>query len=94
MEGLPRVKQCDVTECCFNREKMCHAAAILVGDEIPVCDTFTSGMQNCGIADAIANVGACKTTGCAFNRNLECIAPGITVGHQGDRAECQTYKHR
>ncbi|HBN08984.1 MAG TPA: DUF1540 domain-containing protein [Cyanobacteria bacterium UBA8530] len=94
MQNLPQVKLCDVLECCFNRDKKCHAGAIQVGDDHPACDTFTTGKNKAGVENMVANVGACKIDACTFNNNLECGAPGITVGHHGSHADCQTYKHR
>lgn len=94
MNNVPPVKKCDVTECCYNRSMQCHAAAIQVGDDKPLCDTFTRGNNECGVENTIANVGACKVNQCAFNNKLECTAPGINVGHRGNSVECLTYKHR
>lgn len=98
MQNLPKVKVCDVTECCYNRNKECHAGAIQVGDagptNHPACDTFTQGGNKCGVDRDSGNIGACKVQVCTFNNNLECNAPNIHVGHHSGHADCMTFRPR
>lgn len=106
MTQIPKVSQCDMTECGFNRERLCHAAGIQVGDALvsdrsagpsqdPRCDTFTvQAGARFGAPDLIAQIGACKVTSCVHNDALRCTAEGITVGHHGSHADCLTYSRR
>lgn len=90
---MPPVKMCDVTECFFNKTKMCHAQAIQVGDDHPACDTFTPSSGHGGQAQ-LGQVGACKVTQCRFNSDLSCTAPGINVGYHESHADCKTFTPR
>lgn len=109
MTRVPKVKQCEMTECGFNDDRKCHAAAIQVGDQVgvavaerqgvalqdPKCDTFTRHPGgHFGAGDLLAQVGACKADTCTFNDHLRCTAEGITVGHHESHADCQTYRPR
>ncbi len=87
-----QVKKCEVTRCCFNKDTVCHAHAIQVGDDKPLCDTFSPIGVQCGMPDEKAEVGACKVSMCKFNRSLICQAPGITVSWKENTAECVTYE--
>jgi hypothetical protein len=93
---MPPVTNCQVTDCCFNMDKQCHALAIQVGDAAahPICDTFTGQANQCGDQSAIAGVGACKASSCEYNENLECMAQGITVGYQQGEPDCLTFERR
>ena len=89
---MPRVIECDATECAYNVEQMCHAMAITVGGEIDhKCDTFCRSSSKGGDLQIIAGVGACKVGTCSNNTNLECTAPGIKVGHEGNEIDCLTF---
>ena len=93
---MPKVTECDVTQCAYNQQKKCHALAITIGDgSHPHCDTYcqTTSMKGGDLA-AMAGVGACKTIECSHNDHLECRAPSIRVGHLIDDIDCQTFKPR
>jgi hypothetical protein len=95
MASLPKVAKCDITECAYNHEKMCHASAITVGNGLhPRCETFFSRSQKGGDIGAIGKVGACKSANCEYNQNLECQAPEINVGCQGSEVDCLTFEAR
>ncbi|OFZ17764.1 MAG: hypothetical protein A2X94_04130 [Bdellovibrionales bacterium GWB1_55_8] len=89
-----KVGKCDVTTCCYNTDQRCHAVAIQVGDNEPLCDTFSPAGSQCGIRDYEAEVGACKVSECSFNKSLVCDAPAINVGWVNNSAECRTFKRR
>jgi hypothetical protein len=96
MTTAPMVTTCTVTACCYNNNsQQCHALAIQVGSDHPMCDTY-SPMQGmaCGAPDANGGVGACKVNDCRFNAHLLCTAPGIIVGVHSGHADCQTYQRR
>jgi hypothetical protein len=87
---MPEVETCDVTECYYNRDNMCHANAITVGSPCPRCDTYIKSPEHSIPAD-IGLVGACHESDCKFNQQLSCQAPGIHVGHHMEHADCKTY---
>lgn len=91
---MPRVETCQVIECCYNLDQMCHALAITVGGDgaHPKCDTYCDYRTKGGDQAVIAGVGACKVSECEYNQSLECTAPGITVGHAQDQADCLTFE--
>ncbi len=91
--NMPKVENCQVTECCYNVEQMCHALAITVGGDgaHPACDTYCGSGTKGGDATAIAGVGACKVSVCTYNQSLECTAPVIDVGRGQDEADCLTF---
>jgi len=109
MTRVAKVGKCEMTECGFNADLKCHAAAIQVGDEVgtavkerpgvalqdPKCDTFTRnpGAQF-GAGDLIAQVGACKADTCLYNDHLRCTAQSILVAHHDSHADCKTYRLR
>lgn len=89
---MPKVKQCNVEECGFNTEQMCHAKAITVGDlDNPGCDTFMDSDSHTESL-RIAGVGACKVQSCQFNRDFECSAETIAVGYKDQKVNCLTFK--
>jgi phosphoribosylformylglycinamidine (FGAM) synthase-like enzyme len=88
---VPKILDCNVTDCAYNNTNECHAAAITVGDKEPMCDTFTISSAKAGIAEAIGGVGACKVADCAYNDALECTADGIHVGTHSGHADCMTF---
>ena len=92
MAMTPEVKKCDVTQCFYNAENLCHADAITVGDaECPMCDTFISNNQHAQPANQ-GRVGACHEADCAHNKMLSCQSPGIEVGWHMNHADCMTYE--
>jgi hypothetical protein len=90
---MPQVTECDVSECAYNKDSMCHALAITIGDDRhPRCDTFLASASRGGDAGWIGQVGACKVESCKFNKNFECGAQGIRVAHhKAACADCQTF---
>lgn len=94
--NMPKVSECEMSECSYNRQGQCHALAITIGNSgTPRCDTFCTSPTEGGEANATAGVGACKTTSCVFNSNLECSAPSIRVSRLSrNEADCATYKSR
>ncbi len=109
MTRIPRVSQCEMTECGFNESQKCHAAGIQVGDQVggavaerpgvtlqdPKCDTFTRNPgAHFGAGDLIAQVGACMANSCSHNEALRCTADGIQVGRHDTHADCKTYRLR
>ncbi|OHB66008.1 MAG: hypothetical protein A2Y77_15365 [Planctomycetes bacterium RBG_13_62_9] len=92
---MPPIAGCEVTDCCYNFDRKCHALAIQVGDGAthPVCDTYAgSQASQCGDPSASGNVGACKVSSCEYNQNLECMAQSITVGYREDEPDCLTFE--
>ncbi len=91
---MPKIMDCSVEACAYNREKKCHALAINVGGSGPICDAFVSASAKCAQDDVLGGVGACKVKSCKFNDCLMCSAPGISV-HTSDRqALCNTFEAR
>ena len=92
--NMPQVKKCDVAQCCYNTNQLCHALAVTIGDgSVAQCDTYMTGCQSKGgYIATTAGVGACKVSICRFNKNLECAAPSIVVGRGAQLADCLTFK--
>ncbi len=89
---MPIISECAVTECSYNKSKVCHAMAITVGDgSHPSCDTFFNVAKKGGVDDMAGTVGACKAHDCKYNDAFECSAPNIRVGAHANHADCQTY---
>ncbi|HEY3346465.1 MAG TPA: DUF1540 domain-containing protein [Nitrospirota bacterium] len=90
---MPRVLECSVTECSYNKDEECHALAIQVGGgSHPACDTFLNSKMKGGNSESVAGIGACKVSDCEYNKALECSAEGITVGRHEEHADCETYE--
>lgn len=93
--NMPPVIQCDATDCCYNREKGCHALAVTLGaGQDPNCLTQCPGECKGGDPASIAGVGACKVSSCVHNRYLECWAPNINVGVVHGSVNCLTFSKR
>jgi len=91
---MPRVAECNVTECAYNMNKTCHARAITIGgSDRPACDTFFESNRHTNY-DGIAGVGACRVDTCVYNESFECQAPNIQVSHGQDQADCMTFRRR
>lgn len=92
---MPIISNCEVTECSYNKDKMCHTLAITVGDSTcAMCDTFTKMNTKGGDGDVTGGVGACRADSCTFNQSLECTAGSILVGLHSNHADCKTYTPR
>jgi len=91
-KNMPKILDCKMNECSYNKGSKCHAMAITVGDSMcPECDTFIKASRKGGIEDMTGSVGACKMESCRFNDALECSASEIHVGRHSDHAECSTF---
>ncbi|MDI6715911.1 MAG: DUF1540 domain-containing protein [Actinomycetota bacterium] len=88
---IGRVLTCTVNECSYNKNNVCHAPDINVGEMHPTCDTFTQEAVS-PIAQGMPDVSVCNVTECRFNLNNDCTAPGITVAHHSEHADCLTYR--
>ncbi len=91
---MPKVVSCNVIECAYNQNDQCHAMAVNVGEEKPVCGTFYESSQKCTGMEASAGVGACKMDDCIYNDCLMCAADSIEVEWQDENAKCLTFKRR
>lgn len=84
------VLTCAVTQCSYNDAEECCAPDIQVGDDHPMCDTFTtSAVQKTREESAVAR---CMVTDCNFNQGQDCHARGITVGTHSGHADCVTFR--
>jgi len=93
--NMPFVKSCTINECAYNKNEVCHARAITIGDGIhPGCDTSFLGIKTRTRANGVAGVGACKVTNCKFNSDLECDADSIAVSMKNNTIQCMTYTAR
>ena len=90
---MSRITGCEVAECSYNADNMCHAIAITVGDSsVALCDTFVNTIQKGGIKGLSGGVGACKVHNCKFNKDLECCSDsGIQIPISGGDAYCTTF---
>lgn len=96
-KSMPKVIDCDMTDCAYNNKKLCHAMAINVepGSPCALCHTFMTYASKAGVADMTGAVGACKVDGCKFNDSLECSAPrGIHIGKHERHPDCKTFAAR
>ncbi len=92
---MPKVISCDVTECAYNMNDMCHAMAITIGDTVhPRCDTLCMAANQQLDTSCNAGVGACKTSRCVYNQGFECMASDINVGYIADEVDCLTFRNR
>ena len=73
MADMPRILDCSVTSCSYNKDKNCGAAAITVGYSTS-CTTFIPLTVKGGLATAKPFVGACQKADCVHNSALECTA--------------------
>lgn len=89
---MPKVIDCEATQCIYNKDKQCHTPAITVGDEEPCCDTFFTTKNKGGYQDIVGSVGACKVQDCEYNKSFECTASGIHVIMNIDHPDCGTYE--
>ncbi|MBF0966832.1 DUF1540 domain-containing protein [Actinomyces bouchesdurhonensis] len=91
MADMPRILDCSVTDCSYNKEKSCGAAAITVGYSTS-CTTFIPLTVKGGLAKANSFVGACQKADCVHNSDLECTAASISVG--AGTADCLSFQER
>lgn len=92
---MPKITQCEVSECAYNRNMMCHALAITIGGgDDHMCDTFYESEMQGGDPKSTGCVGACRSVSCTHNENLECCASEIKVGHKQMEIDCMTFKEK
>jgi len=84
------VLTCTATQCSYNQTEECHAPKIQVGDEEPMCDTYTTASVS--PTNSEASVQTCNVTDCNFNDDRDCNARGITVGIHAGHADCVTFR--
>ncbi|MHC5053768.1 MAG: DUF1540 domain-containing protein [Planctomycetota bacterium] len=94
MSKVSKVIDCSMADCAYNTSNQCHAMAITVGSECPMCDTYVEGEQKGGLDDAAGGVGACKMASCKANVDLECTADGIHVQQHGSHPDCASFTPR
>lgn len=91
---MPEVMQCDAQDCAYNRDNLCHARGITIGNmDQQLCDTMWPANMRTS-REGGAGVGACRSANCAFNEDLECQADGINVMMSGSKARCGTFAPR
>jgi hypothetical protein len=87
------VKQCSVTECYYNQERLCTARAITVGSEKALCETWMNAEKQHSPKQNSALVGACHIGDCQYNQSFYCHATeDISVDKIDNKAQCSTYK--
>ncbi len=94
--AAPRVGECHVTDCAFNRSEACHAFAVTISDapNRARCDTFLNAAWPGGSDTEVAYVGACKVLTCRHNRKLGCAAKSVTIGYADCEPDCLTYARK
>ena len=91
MNEMPPVTRCSVDKCFYNREMQCHAPAINIGGDHPLCDTFIPKMEHIN-RSGTGTVGACHVAQCKYNADMLCCASGISVSSHSDHADCNTFQ--
>ncbi len=92
--SMPRILDCNMSDCSYNDGEECHAMAITVGGTSHDCDTFMKSEKKGGVKDIRGRVGACKIEMCRYNESLECSAMEIHMGQHTGHAECDTFQSR
>ena len=88
---MPKIKQCNVQDCFYNKNNMCHAEAITIGSIEPKCDTYAHSTQHGGPSQ-MGHVGACHVKDCRHNKEMACTAEGIEVGYHGKEPDCESFE--
>jgi hypothetical protein len=93
---MPVITECKAEECAYNRNRLCHARAITIGDgKHPACDTYFctshSSEQHIMNKNIIAGIGACKVQSCQYNVDYECFGENISIAHNNGRIACMNY---
>lgn len=84
------VLTCLAGDCSFNCDLMCCAPEVMVGDEHPMCDSFTTDAAT--PVKRSPYVQQCMVGDCHFNKQRTCTAAGITLMQHADHADCATYR--
>ena len=93
--GMSKVTKCEVNDCTYNADDLCHATAITIGNgRHPSCNAFWRFMMKGkgGDVGCTASVGACKVSSCIYNVGLECQAPEVFVGYKEREPNCLTFQ--
>lgn len=88
---MPKIIDCSVESCSYNKTKSCSAAAITVG-YAQTCTTFVPLSVKGGLDTVTSFVGACQKADCVHNSALECTAEAIRVG--AITADCLSFEAR
>ena len=91
MADMPRILDCSVTDCSYNKEKNCGAAAITVGYSTS-CTTFIPLTVKGGLAKAETFVGACQQ-GRLHPQQRPRVHRRLHLGRRGT-ADCLSYEAR
>lgn len=95
---MPKVLDCSMQNCAYNKNTLCHAMAITIGDTAsnPACDTFIeTAAHDGGFPNVIASVGACRASDCRHNEHLECMADNVrVVNNPQSPPSCSTFNLR
>ena len=93
MAELPKVLDCSVDACAYNKDNACATGAVTIAGKADAsCATFIPLNIKGGLDRVSAFVGACVKDDCAHNEHLECTAASVRIG--ADDAECLTYAAR
>ena len=84
------VMTCLAEECSYNCSDECCAPKILIGDDHPACDMFTTGPVELDKPEP--RVAKCMIGDCHFNANSSCGASGITLTRHASHADCATFR--
>ena len=92
---MAKIKECNMQDCSYNMENMCHTMAITVGEEdCASCDTYAHKSMKGGEMSMIAGVGACKVESCSHNQALECTMQNVQMGSHNSHADCMSFSQR
>ena len=89
---MAKIKTCDMGDCYYNEKSHCHAQAINVGDDYPMCDTYMHSDTHGGDLKSDGKVGSCKVHDCMHNKHMCCDAREIVMHHQHYQVDCMTCK--
>lgn len=87
-----QVMTCHANDCSYNCELECCAPDITVGDQHPMCDTYTH--SDVSETTHEASVSRCGVTQCYFNDSQMCDAQGITLMHHATHVDCSTFRNK
>ncbi len=90
---MTHIKKCDMLNCAYNTNLMCHTMGINVGAHSE-CNTYNHGSSKGGFLEIHGGVGACLASGCRFNDHWECKATNIDVFKHDSHADCETFQAR
>ena len=91
MADMPRILDCSVLDCSYNKEKSCRSRRNH-RRLLDLLQTFIPLTVKGGLARPNPFVGACQKADCTHNNALECTAASISVG--AGTADCLSYEAR